>query len=312
MVNWSFLSVLPFVGHWFKKSTYIEYVKSYSSDCAKSLVLDSDKQYECKCCLEFCNADDMVTCTESTKDDPHTFCKECISRYIIHGINDNVVRQGCMCFINSKNCKGVYTSKVIFECVEKETHDKFEELFEIREVKKFCKLLKDYQICPHCQKCGIIANKDILKCKKQDCKKKWCSKCKHPEHKGYGCNKIIDSQNIDAIRITVEETINSALTHKCPKCSSIYIKEEGNGCNHMTCTVCDTRSCYICGLVSCSCPAYNDNLNNNLNDKGNWLYNRKKIIKACKELLMENDKDVQIIICKELEKHGIYISVEDL
>lgn len=312
MVNLSFLSFLPFVGDKFKKSTYLEYIKSDYTDCENLPALDIDKQYQCKCCLSFYNANDVVTCNKLIEDDPHTFCKKCMSEYITYGVNNYEAKQSCICVVDSEFCKGVFTLKLISECVNKETYDKFEELLEIKEIKKFYKLLTDYQICPHCHKCGVIANKNVLKCKKSNCKKKWCSKCRKPDHPSYTCNKIINSQNIDAIRTIVEETISHALTHKCPKCNSIYVKEEVYGCNNMTCSMCGTQSCYLCGLQSCVCPQYNKNKYNNLKDDGNWLYNRKKIIKACKELLMENDKNVQVVISKEMEKHGVYINIEDL
>lgn len=312
MVDLSFLSFLPFIGHRFKKSAYIEYIKSDLTSYEKLPTLSTDKQYQCKCCLSFCSTNSIVTCNKSTEDDPHTFCKECISKYITHGINSYEIKLSCMCAASPENCKGTFTFKLISECVDKETYDKFEESFEIKEIKKFCGSLKNYQICPHCHKCGIIANKNILQCKKNNCKKKWCSKCRKSDHSGYTCNKIHDPQNIDAIRTIVEETINHALIHKCPKCRSTYVKEEGLGCNHMTCTTCKTRSCYLCGLEMCNCPQYNRNKNSNMKDDGNWLYNRKKIINSCRELLMENDKDVQIVMIKELERHGVYINIEDL
>ena len=312
MVNWSFLSFLPFVGHRFKKSVYIEYVHADSIDFEKALILDNTKKYKCGCCWENYDTNEIVTCNKSTNDEPHTFCKKCVAKYINCGISDANIKRSCMCVVGSGICNGIFTAGTITECVGEETCNKFKEMLEIKEINIFYKKLKNYQVCPSCHKCGIVVDREILKCKKENCRKKWCSKCGRPDHTGYACNRISDPNNIDAIRTVVEETINYALTHKCPKCKSIYVKEEGHGCNHMTCSVCSVRSCYLCGMQACCCPAYNKNKNDNVKDDGNWLYNRKKIIMACKNLVIVNDKDVQLIMIQELKKHDINIDIRYL
>lgn len=317
MVDLSFLSFLPIIGKRFKKipNTYVEYIKPVNRPENSKELINDDKKYECKCCFVEYNGSEIITCDKSTEENLHTFCNQCVTGYIMCGINNGQVKNSCMCRHNDKICPGIISMQHIEKCVGKENYDKFEEMFEIQEIKKFHKILANYQVCPHCFKYGVVVNDVIMKCGKIGCNKKWCTKCKKPKHKGYPCGRVDDAKNIELIRTTVEETINRSLTHKCPKCSSMYVKETGSGCNHMTC-VCGTRSCYLCGLnignsSHIVCPTYNDK-SNLTNDSGNWLYNRKKIIKACKELLIANEKDVQLIMIKELEKHEIYINIKDL
>lgn len=309
----SFLSFLPFIGHRFKKSgVHVEYVKADLLANIESVHLDSTQKYDCKCCTVTYNHDKIITCSKSSEDNLHTFCKQCVSDYINNGIVSGEIKNLCMC----EMCPGIISAQCILKCTNKDTYDKFEEMFEIQEIKKFHKILNNYQICPHCFKYGVIVNKDVMKCKKLHCNKKWCTKCKKSYSSGHVCKRIEDTKNIDAIRIIVEETINSALMHKCPKCSSMYIKEDGSGCNHMTCLLCGAESCYLCGAlrsshIGNSCPQYNDQ-RGLTKDRGNWLYNRKKIINECEELLRANNKDVQIVMINELEKNQIYINIDNL
>jgi hypothetical protein len=302
----------PFIKR--KKKTYVEYIKQDIT--THTTILDDAKQYKCTCCLSTHDSYDMITCNKCTKDKPHAFCKECVEGYINYGINSCDINQSCMFVTGTAKCGGIFTVGSILKCTSKEIFDKFEEMVEIREVNKFYKKLNNYQVCPSCRKCGTTANKNILKCNNKKCKQKWCSKCMKNEHAGYKCNQILNSADSSAIRLIVEETVNSAFTHKCPSCKSIYIKEEGRGCNHMTCSVCNTRSCYLCGMTRCKCSLYNDDHDDfnidNVNDKGNWLYNRKRIIKTCKKLLIVNNKDVQLLMIEELEKHKIYINIDDI
>lgn len=316
-MDWSVLSFLPFIGDRFKKSGIrVEYVKSDLTITIESLPLDNTQKYDCKCCLSLFDSEEIITCSKSSKDDLHTFCKQCVSDYINNGMVNGEAKNACMCRLDSGKCSGTISAQHILKCTNKETYDKFEEMFEIQEIKKFHKILNNYQICPHCFKYGTIANKDIKKCKKTNCNKKWCTKCKKSYSSGHICKRIEDAKNIDAIRILVEETINYALMHKCPKCSSMYVKEDGRGCNHMTCSLCKASSCYLCGSlmsshVGSSCRQYN-NTGHLTEDQGNWLYNRKKIINECEDLLRANNKDVQMVMINELEKNKIYIDIDNL
>lgn len=324
MINLSFLSFLPFIGHRFVKSTYVLYVKDHEySDLQKptsSINNDNFEKYEedlCLCCFSICNKNELFQCSLSnlseTNGDKHVFCKKCIETYVKIGISDSQVKISCMCKNQSEICKGIFSDEVLLKCIEYDVFLKLKDLMEVNEIKKFHKNLQNYHICPFCNKCGIVSQKKILKCKHEKCRKKWCSKCKKPPHSNNSCKKIIDKNDRNEIRKIVEDTINNSLIKKCPRCKSVYVKEEGKGCNHMTCTICGTRSCYVCQKENCGkCKLFNHNDRNNIDDNGNWLFNRKKIINNCKHLILENEKEVQYIISKELENHGIYINPDDI
>jgi TRIAD3 protein (E3 ubiquitin-protein ligase RNF216) len=275
---------------------------------------------ECQCCYTEYDFKEMITCSKACNEFKHVFCKECIKGYIESGISDNKSNINCM--IN-QDCNGIYTLDNIQKCItDEKTLNQLNDIIQINDSIEMSKILDNYYTCPFCQKYGCIAdNIQYIECKR--CNKEWCTLCKMEKHGEFKCGKINDKKNIDAIRQIVSETLTNALTHKCPKCSTKYIKEDG--CNKMTCPTCGSYSCYICNILikpidgkyyyhfigsgsydkknGSSCPLYNGTSQ----DKGNSKYNNDKLIKSCNELLSVNTDDIKQIMLNEMKKLNVPI-----
>ena len=283
-----------------------------------------DGQTECQCCYTEYDFKEMMMCSKACSEFKHVFCKDCIKGYIEAGISDNKANINCMMH---QDCNSIYTLETINKCITNEKIlSQLNELIQINDSIEMSKILDNYHTCPFCQKYGCIAD-DIqyIECKR--CNKEWCILCKMENHGKNKCGKINDKTNIDAIRQIVSETLTNALTHKCPKCSTKYIKEDG--CNKMTCPTCGSYSCYVCNLLiqpidgkyyyhfvgsgsyekktGSICPLYNGTSQ----DKGNSKYNNDKLIKSCNEILFVNTYEIQQIMLIEMKKLNVPIEQLD-
>jgi len=67
-----------------------------------------------------------------------------------------------------------------------------------------------------------------------------CPKCESTSHPGLSCNSSSD----DSVKAYLESRSDVVV---CPGCTNGIERVEG--CNHMTCTICQTNFCFICQLI---------------------------------------------------------------
>ena len=296
----------------FKKEEYIP------------LIIDGD--YECQCCFTAYPFNSLIKCSRASDKNKHAFCKECIKGYVESGLTEN--KSNVKCMLNpSDNCLGSYSIVEIKECLDEKHFSALQDQIEISDNIELAKILDNYQTCPFCSKFGYIVEGNIQYIECQRCIKKWCSLCKLEEHGKDDCGKINDPKNMDAIRRIVSETMTNALTHRCPKCSTKYIKE--TGCNLMTCPSCSSHSCYICGILivpindkkywhfvgagsynkdtNSLCPLYNDG-SGKTQDHGNNKYNNIKLTQLCNKLLKVNSDEVRQLLLIEMKALDVPIN----
>jgi hypothetical protein len=90
----------------------------------------------------------------------------------------------------------------------------------------------------HCQACNRYWIDDIGTSLCPGCYTLTCSQCWKEVGDGCECNQ--DKSLSEA------EVRSSAVIRKCPRCRTPFVKDE-NGCNHVTCSVCQAELCYFCG-----------------------------------------------------------------
>ncbi|XP_037394081.1 probable E3 ubiquitin-protein ligase RNF217 isoform X2 [Pygocentrus nattereri] len=94
-------------------------------------------------------------------------------------------------------------------------------------------------VCEQCLKTYISSQ---VQCSK--CQFVWCFKCHAPWHEGLKCREYRKGDKLLRHWASVIEH-GQRNAQKCPRCK-IHIQRT-EGCDHMTCTQCNTNFCYRCG-----------------------------------------------------------------
>jgi hypothetical protein len=272
-----------------------------------------------------------ITSVAPPDPDPlnHRICRTCMRAYIAMIIND---KKKIQCVFDNK-CNGHYRDRDIEAALDDKLLARFKDYRAVDQATRLARLLDNYHVCPFCSKYGIIIENvpgyqihhiKNLQCQYENCGMVWCIECRKAYHGTDPCNKI-NTLNKEMIRRTIDETIDAATIHNCPKCFTKYNKEDG--CNLMTCPSCETHSCYLCNMLiepknglkywhfkpvgsssKTQCPLYNTSEKSNENNitKGNINLNNRKIIDALKILIKINETNPEITNCikENLFKRG--------
>lgn len=200
-------------------------------EIAEMMKQKEQSMYECCCCYTPVDFDEMAQCPEG-----HLICRNCIKNSIETALGEGRVRTECLC-TDGCNCK--ISMNELERVLPKKLIKRLDEIEAFNAIKNVN--IKGLRTC---WKCGykIIDedNKGPFIC--PWCYEKTCKKCGNKYHDKKSCKKA----NLDPNRI-VEEKMSEAIVKKCPKCNTQYIKDEG--CNHMTCPLCHTDFCYLCGKI---------------------------------------------------------------
>ena len=176
------------------------------------------------------------------------FCSSCYTIYITTNIHDRKTKIGC------PRCSQDIDSSVILynDELPKEVRARYQEIL--------AENLSDNHIklCPYCNYITILDEKHASMYQKKsrrssrqwivchECKKEWCWSCYSPSHPSQTCQQFKNGEillDLWAETRRVDDQKRNA--QRCPKCN-IYI-EKIDGCDHMTCTKCDSTFCYRCG-----------------------------------------------------------------
>ena len=186
--------------------------------------------FYCKICLENNSRSEMFTYISC--ESHHEFCLSCMKSYTAAQINDGIVIHPCPLI---GECNGHATESEIKQLVDDEMFTKF-----IR----FQALKSDPDIreCPEClaQQRGN-SRSPIMKC---SCGATFCFFHSNA-HPNSTCQEY-------AKRTRSTDKASNRLVHRiaksCPLCGTDI--EKDGGCNHMTCRVCHTEWCWLCGRVA--------------------------------------------------------------
>ncbi len=176
----------------------------------------------------------------------HYFCVECLKMQIINDIKylKNIP-------LTCIKCKTYISNNDIFEIFIEDTED-YNNLTRSL-INCFMLKNKNFNWCPNFRKnCIYVYNKNnypdknIINC--PNCLCKICTICNemidlNKEHNKNCRKKLFSKLNKEDRKWLIENSKN------CPICNTPY--EKTNGCNHMTCIICNPQIhfCYICGTI---------------------------------------------------------------
>uniref|UniRef100_A0A8C5WRW3 RBR-type E3 ubiquitin transferase n=1 Tax=Laticauda laticaudata TaxID=8630 RepID=A0A8C5WRW3_LATLA len=105
-----------------------------------------------------------------------------------------------------------------------------------------CKHFTTFKRKGHIPNPTRMENKYKIQC--PTCQFVWCFKCHSPWHEGVNCKEFKKGDKL--LRHWASEIEHGQRNaQKCPKCK-IHIQRT-EGCDHMTCSQCNTNFCYRCG-----------------------------------------------------------------
>ena len=199
----------------------------------------------CEICLEEFNNKDNNNYIQ-LKICGHYFCVECLKMQILNDIKylKNIP-------LTCIKCKTYISNNDIFELFIEDTED-YNNLTRSL-INCFMLKNKNFNWCPNFRKnCLYVYNKNNYPGKTNincpNCLCKICLLCNeiidlNKEHNKNCKKKLFSKLNKEDRKWLIENSKN------CPICNTPY--EKTNGCNHMTCIICDPQIhfCYICGTI---------------------------------------------------------------
>jgi hypothetical protein len=236
--------------------------------------------FKCLCCFEEFPAEELRKAGACNANSLHTVCQQCINSYVRVQVNENN-RVDFTCIVDPE-CKGVYRpallDRVLTPDTKKRTNDAVfrynvrESGMEVWYVRRgqysvltwLTNNLQKNRDCPKCDNMGFLEQGATTNyC--NPCSQCYCAACKDVVHQGNTCEEVADEKRrLADPRHRAHEVMSAAVTRRCPNpnCSVTAAFMIGDGCNKMTCRVCQTSSCYLCEkqVVSYSTHFCNCNL----------------------------------------------------
>lgn len=217
--------------------------------------------------IRACDGETCMICLDPCREEwrhpdcaDHIFCIQCIVSYVNIRINESMVDEiGCP----GPNCGHEFTDYMIQSLVTLELYEKYTK-FKARN-----RLLRDPNIIfctqPDCE--GYMKGSDdmpLVICPL--CKFEMCFKCRQPWHGVKSCEEMLDEG--------YQEWAKGKEVQLCPRCKRRIEKIEG--CNHMTCRMCNYEWCWLCRsrYTSNHYSPFNpfgcSNLQGSNNTRANW------------------------------------------
>ncbi|XP_076612650.1 E3 ubiquitin-protein ligase RNF217 [Chaetodon auriga] len=187
----------------------------------------------CRVCLEGKSIAPLPCCRKAV-------CDECLKLYVSSQVR--IAKSYISCPI--PECSGYLEEGVVISHLASEDVAKYRYFLELSQLDSSTKP------CPQCSQFTSLKehnpNRSEHKYKIQcsNCQFVWCFKCHAPWHNGLKCR---DYRKGDKLLRTWASVIEHGQRNaqKCPQCK-IHIQRT-EGCDHMTCTQCNTNFCYRCG-----------------------------------------------------------------
>ncbi|XP_044025453.1 probable E3 ubiquitin-protein ligase RNF217 [Siniperca chuatsi] len=187
----------------------------------------------CRVCLEGKSIAPLPCCRRAV-------CDECLKLYVSSQVR--VAKSYISCPI--PECSGYLEEGVVISHLANEDVAKYRYFLELSQLDSSTKP------CPQCSQFTSLKehnpNRSEHKYKIQcsNCQFVWCFKCHAPWHNGVKCR---DYRRGDKLLRSWASVIEHGQRNaqKCPQCK-IHIQRT-EGCDHMTCTQCNTNFCYRCG-----------------------------------------------------------------
>ncbi|MCL7037257.1 hypothetical protein MKW94_015340 [Papaver nudicaule] len=203
------------------------------NDFSKRVVVEN---FVCEICVET----KMKNEAFQIKGCRHSFCSECMVRYVASKIQENVTTIGCP----EMNCHGVLEPEFCQSILPPEVFDRWgKALCEalILGVQKFYCPFKDCSAPLLDEGGGGISQSEC-----PHCRRLFCAQCKVPWHPGIVCAEFqklnVDERGREDIMLM--EAAKKNKWQRCPKCK--FYVERTEGCLFIKCR-CGHAFCYNCG-----------------------------------------------------------------
>ncbi len=184
----------------------------------------------------------------------HTYCIECVERAFIFNVTESKVNLQCL------NCDMPATAEEIRSILSDKVYQKYLD-FTLRQ---YLAKTPDVVYCraPDCSfACISICSKsnqkhqdssksknkskssplldkedseDYFVCRREGCGHEQCLKCMEKWHANEPCKEVDRGELPQNMK-------------PCPTCNVLILKNQDGSCNQMTCTICRTSFCWLCG-----------------------------------------------------------------
>ncbi|KAM8831333.1 E3 ubiquitin-protein ligase RNF217 [Spinachia spinachia] len=187
----------------------------------------------CRVCLEDKTIAPLPCCRKAV-------CDECLELYVSSQVR--AAKSYIVCPI--PECSGSLEEGLVISHLANEDVAKFRYFLELSQLDSSTKP------CPQCSRFTSLKgnnptpseHKYKIQC--DTCQFVWCFKCHAPWHSGVKCRDYRKGDKLLRGWASVIEH-GQRNAQKCPRCR-IHIQRT-EGCDHMTCTQCNTNFCYRCG-----------------------------------------------------------------
>ncbi|KAM6964888.1 E3 ubiquitin-protein ligase RNF217-like [Aplochiton taeniatus] len=187
----------------------------------------------CRVCLDDKHIKPLHCCKKAV-------CEECLKRYISSQVR--LGRSDIICPITE--CSGFLEESVVVSYLANDEVAKYRYFLELGQLDTSTKP------CPQCSQFTSLKTRTPSRAEQKykiecvKCKFVWCFKCHAPWHEGLKCRDYRrGDKQLHHWASVIEHGQRNA--QKCPRCK-IHIQRT-EGCDHMTCTQCNTNFCYRCG-----------------------------------------------------------------
>jgi len=195
-------------------------------------------EHDCDVCLEIRPLTARACCN-------YHVCNECLSNYIAAQVNEKSDK----IIIECLNCDKFMSTTEIRLRLKYSTFNKEEKLFMKRLHEASIK--RDQYLCPNCGTVLNVKKSSNLKHERKYaienecnfCGFKTCSRCRSPLHEGIKCKDYIRGDK--SMVAWAKGDSETRMATKCPGCKRWFQKSDG--CDHMTCSHCNTQFYYSCG-----------------------------------------------------------------
>ncbi|NXN91907.1 RN217 ligase, partial [Rhinopomastus cyanomelas] len=191
----------------------------------------------CRVCLEEKRIQPLPCCKKAV-------CEECLQRYLSSQVQLGQVDIKCPI----TECSEHLDETTVLYNLPRDDIIKYKYFLELGRIDSStkpcpqCKHFTTFQRRGHIPTPAKLENKYKIQC--PSCQFVWCFKCHSPWHEGVNCKEYKKGDKL--LRHWANEIEHGQRNaQKCPKCK-IHIQRT-EGCDHMTCSQCNTNFCYRCG-----------------------------------------------------------------
>nr|GMD04438.1 probable E3 ubiquitin-protein ligase RNF144A-B [Ipomoea batatas]GME14500.1 probable E3 ubiquitin-protein ligase RNF144A-B [Ipomoea batatas] len=224
---------------WHSEISCSEFQKFHENERAVEVInIEEEETFMCEICYDEKEKIEIFKIMGCN----HSYCSECVSKYIGSKVEDNISRiccpvTGCEGVLEPENCLSILPRPVFDRWV-----DALCEAMILASEKFYCPF-KD------CSALLIDEKVEVAECECPECRRLFCAKCKVPWHSEISCSEFQKLNKNERQREDIQ-LMNFAAGRqwkRCPNCG-IYV-ERVSGCGFMVCR-CRCNFCYTCGAAT--------------------------------------------------------------